>query len=183
VRESTTATITVSGVLSVSISADPRMGYVGYRVTFTVEWSPYEPIGYDVYIDYGDGSTDWQTVYAGQAIFDHVYRSPGTYMVRVEVTSGYGDYGSDEIGVHIAEPLTVGLSADPTSGRVPLTVTFTCSARYGHPPYKWTLDFGDGSAPVSGTRDSEGSWTVEHTFEKVGTFMVTLTVEDSGGEA
>ena len=40
----------------------------------------------------------------------------------------------------------------------------------------FTLDFGDGSAPVEGTDTSE---TISHLYEQPGTYIITLTVTDN----
>jgi len=43
----------------------------------------------------------------------------------------------------------------------------------------FTLDFGDGSAPVEGTDPSE---TISHLYEEAGMYIVTLTVTDTYGK-
>jgi PKD repeat protein len=55
----------------------------------------------------------------------------------------------------------------------PATVTFTAAAMGGLPPYMYTWDFGDGSAPGSGN-------PVAHTYASSGTFPVSLLVTDAG---
>lgn len=81
----------------------------------------------------------------------------------------------------IVGPLTVTFSADKTSGPVPLAVTFSCGASGGVLNYTWTLDPGDGSAPYSGTRTAEGTWTQAHTYNTGGAFTAVLTVTDALG--
>ena len=177
-----TVSITVTGELEVVVTAEPKLGYKDHPVVFKVDWFPYTPGDtYIVSIDYGDGTSDVTDARPGDE-FHHVYRDVGTYRVTVTVENeSTGESGSGEVEVTIEEMLTIDLSASPTSGSAPLTVTFTCFASGGYKPYSWTLDFGDGYS-ASGTRSSEGSWTVEHTFESPGVYEVTLTVEDSGGE-
>ena len=73
--------------------------------------------------------------------------------------------------------LTASLSASPSVGPVPLAVSFTIGIGGGVTPYTWTLDYGDGSTPGSGTV----AGTKAHTYTKAGTFTATLTVTDALG--
>ena len=63
-------------------------------------------------------------------------------------------------------------SANPTSGTVPLTVSFTDTSTGS--PTGWSWDFGDGS-PLS-TLQNPG-----HTYTLAGTYTVKLTASNSGG--
>ena len=69
------------------------------------------------------------------------------------------------------------ISADPTSGALPLSVNFDAAASTDSDgsivSYGW--DFGDGSN-ASGV-------TASHTFTSVGTFTVSLTVADNSGDS
>jgi alpha-L-arabinofuranosidase len=74
-----------------------------------------------------------------------------------------------------APPVAV-ISANPTSGTAPLTVTFngsgsTASGDAKIMGYNWNMGDGNTMAGIS----------VSHTFTKLGTYTVTLTVTDSGG--
>jgi hypothetical protein len=64
-------------------------------------------------------------------------------------------------------------SAQPVSGRVPLTVTFSGSGSSGD-LYAYVWNFGDGSAPVQVAPLS----TVTHTYGTAGTYTARLTVLD-----
>lgn len=78
-------------------------------------------------------------------------------------------------------PPTATLSASPSSGDVPLEVTFTPRGTDSDGDIAgWTLDFGDGSAAVERTSDTSGA-SETHTYEDVGTFNATLTVTDDLG--
>ena len=69
---------------------------------------------------------------------------------------------------------TAAFSADPSSGNAPLLVTFDASsstAPSGVESYAWEFSDGDEGEGVS----------VQHTFEEVGTYQVTLSVTDSQG--
>jgi len=63
-------------------------------------------------------------------------------------------------------------SAQPASGRAPLTVKFDGVGSSGD-IYAYTWNFGDGSTPVQGS-------VVTHTYGTAGTYTATLTVVDSG---
>lgn len=77
---------------------------------------------------------------------------------------------------------TAMLKASPTSGRVPLTVTFDGSGSSDSDPgdsvASYTFDFGDGSAPVT-----KSSPTVTHTYQKAGDYTARLKVTDTHGAA
>ena len=181
-RRSRSVTVKVTGLISVSVSPSTSRGYVGTPITFTVDWSPVSGFECIIDIDYGDGKHESTSAFYPPVSFKHTYGSPGSYRVKVTVyDTGYASEGSGETSVEVRSPLTVSLDASPKSGNVPLTVTFTCEAHGGYLNYTWTLDFGDGSSPESGTRSSEGSWTVKHTYNKAGTYTATLTVTDALG--
>jgi PKD repeat protein len=72
----------------------------------------------------------------------------------------------------VGNPLTATASAVPTSGQVPLNVSFTGSASGGTPPYSYSWNFGDGSATSTAQNPS-------HTYSNAGNYTATLTVTDS----
>jgi len=73
-------------------------------------------------------------------------------------------------------PPMVDLSASPTAGTPPLTVTFTAVARGGVAPYEFRWDFGDGSTSTQGA-------TVQHTYQQASTtpYHAAVTVTDVNG--
>jgi PKD repeat protein len=85
--------------------------------------------------------------------------------------------------VWLFPPLQAVLTATPTSGTAPLDVTFNLSGSTG-PITSWTLEFGDGSDPATGTGDTIGT-AVVHTYTNLGpstvTYTATLTVQDNRG--
>ncbi len=78
-------------------------------------------------------------------------------------------------------PPTCSLSADPTSGEAPLTVTFSMSASDSDGTIaSWELDVdNDGTAEYSGS--GEPPATQEHTYNDAGTYTAKLTVWDDDG--
>jgi PKD repeat protein len=63
----------------------------------------------------------------------------------------------------------------------PITITFDLSGSQDPDGtiVAWTLDFGDGSVPASGT---DVTVPVEHTYEAEGSYTATLEVEDNAGK-
>jgi multiple sugar transport system substrate-binding protein len=76
--------------------------------------------------------------------------------------------------LNITLPLVVIGSATPTSGVVPLTVSFKAVPIGGTPPYSFEWDFGD-QTPTSSER------TPAHNYTMAGTYTATITVTDSTG--
>jgi hypothetical protein len=74
-------------------------------------------------------------------------------------------------------PLTASISIDSTNGdTVPATFLFETDPEGGTGPYTYSWNFGDGSPQVT-------EEDIEHTFANPGTYVVTLTVTDSTGQA
>jgi uncharacterized protein (TIGR03382 family) len=75
------------------------------------------------------------------------------------------------------------LTASVLTGEAPFDVTFTIS---GTPStdetlQTWTLDYGDGSTPATGSFGGASTLQREHTYTDVGVYRAKLTVTDSGG--
>ena len=122
----------------------------------------------------------WETVAGpGQVTFDDSHAPattawfalPGTYVLRLTAADGELS-DSDEVTVVVGPALEAAADADVTSGRSPLTVSFSGAAS---PPlggrklvFRW--DFGDGS----------GTWAQNpsHTYETYGQYQAELTVTD-----
>jgi len=77
----------------------------------------------------------------------------------------------------LLRPLEAKLSATPTSGPAPLSVTFSAAGSTG-PIVSFALDFGDGSSPYSGT---DITVSISHTYTTPGTYTAVLTVQDAAG--
>jgi len=74
--------------------------------------------------------------------------------------------------LNISLPLTVVGSASPTSGPIPLTVSFKAVPIGGTPPYIYEWDFGD-ETPTIGERNPTHGYATE------GTYTATVTVTDN----
>jgi PKD repeat protein len=118
--------------------------------------------------EYGDGdnSSDCDD-------HDHEYISPGVYSVTLAV-SGLG--GIDALTrtnyITVYQHVVADFSADPISGRDPLTVTFSNLSTGDYDTCAW--DFGDGG-------NSSECNDPTYTYAATGVYTVTLTVTGLGG--
>lgn len=80
-----------------------------------------------------------------------------------------------EVSAPQVAPLKLKLTATPTSGLNPLSVTFNAIVTGGTQPYIINYNFGDGTT-------YQGQSLI-HTFTSSGTFNVTVTVTDANGNA
>jgi PKD repeat protein len=113
-------------------------------------------------------------------IVSKTYDTAGTYNVTLTVTDDAGNAGvatqSVTVGTSSPGGLTAAFTFSPTSPLPGSPVHFNASTSTSAVPissYKW--DFGDG------TLTTTASATISHTYTTVGTFVVTLTVKNSGG--
>jgi PKD repeat protein len=180
VKVEKTITVTVTGYLTVTISAPDKI-YTASPTRFRINWTPYDYPPFHYVIDWGDGSRtdDWWDLVPPVDV-TKAYSSPGSYKVTVTVTDNAGQTGSASMTVNVANPLKVTFQADSAtdriSGKVPFTVKFSFTVSDGFPPYTITLDPGDGSAPIQNPTSP-----VTYTYNKVGTFTAKLTVVDALG--
>jgi PKD repeat protein len=75
------------------------------------------------------------------------------------------------------EPLAIFLDANTIEGKAPLTVSFDLDIDGGTPPYKYKWDFGDGQ------KGTDANPALAHTYDKPGTYMVEVTIDDAGGDS
>jgi PKD repeat protein len=99
----------------------------------------------------------------------------GDYFVTLTVTDDAGEKGSASLVVRVAKTMSIGrppvalASAEPTSGKAPLTVRFRgeAAALTGKVAGA-TWDFGDG--------EKSDQLEATHSYSKPGTYLATLTV-------
>lgn len=100
----------------------------------------------------------------------HVYAAGGRYSVTLTASNDYGASSTTKAGVVTAiKSLKAGYIADPATGKVPLTVSFTDTSRGS--PTSWLWIFGDGAT-------SQVQNPV-HTFSSAGVYDVSLTVANA----
>jgi uncharacterized repeat protein (TIGR01451 family) len=133
-----------------------------------------------IYLDGEPAGSRW-------VAYDHIYRSTAPFMLGANLNNGsvtqYFDGALDEWRVYdrplsqaeiqalmATSPPAADFSAEPLSGNVPLTVTFT-NATSGAAAYWW--DFGDG---ITSTLVSPA-----HPYTAAGVYTVSLTAVGPGG--
>jgi len=121
--------------------------------------------------DFGDGATASST--AGTAV--HCYALAGTYTVTVTVSDGQGgtDTAALEVRINVAPVAEAGGDYVGTVGR-PVTLdgggSYDPDKLGGKSTLSYTWDFGDGTVGYGKT--------ASHSYTAVGTYTVTLTVND-----
>ncbi len=150
-----------------AFSGTPTSGTYPLAVTFT-DASTYTPTSWAW--DFGDGGTSTAQNPS------HTYTAAGTYTVVLTATNAYGSDSETKAGyITVTAPNTnppvAAFSGTPTSGNVPLAVTFTDAST--NTPTSWAWDFGDG-----GTSTAQNP---SHTYTVAGTYTVTLTATNAYG--
>ena len=77
----------------------------------------------------------------------------------------------DPQGSNLVQNLVVTSSATPTAGTAPLNVAFTCQAKGGLAPYKYTWKFGDNTTSTL--------QNPKHVYSTTAKFTAVVTVKDS----
>ncbi len=175
------ATINVSAASNISpqavIDAWPTAGQAPLTVLFDGSGSSDsdgEVVSYAW--QFGDGQS------AGGPLVEHTYSNEGDYTATLTVIDDGGASNTAEVivSVEAAGPgpnqlPTAAISADPTAGTAPLTVTLSASGSTDADGLieSCLWDFGDG---VSGAGAE-----VTHTYNDAGDYTVVLTVIDNDG--
>jgi PKD repeat protein len=152
---------------AVDFAWNPDNPFAGEPVTFigTAQGSP--PRTYDW--DFGDGNTA-----TGNPV-QHVYAQPGEYLVTLTVSNDCGTLSVQHTVIMepCVPPNSTDFDWDPPDPAMGEQVTFSGSAQGSGPPtYAW--DFGDG--------DTATGQVVYHTYQALGTYVVTLTVSNPCGQ-
>lgn len=147
-------------------SANPTSGMVPLKVSFT-DQSTNQPDSWNWVFGDGGTSQDKNPVYE--------YKKPGVFTVNLTVKNRAGISSKAKPEFIHANPAVIppkaDFSANPTSGMVPLTVTFSDLSKNG--PTSWAWTFGDGG--TSSERNPV------YKYVKPGTYAVTLKVSNSAG--
>lgn len=129
---------------------------------------------------FGDGDT-------GSGVLpSHTYRDNGSYPVTLTVTDAKGaesGAAASTASVANASP-AVEAGPDATAGvgqNFVLSATFS-DAGAGDTPWSHTIDWGDGSSPPSGSKNSQSdAITSSHVYSTAGSYVVRVTVTDKDG--
>ncbi|GAB6285432.1 MAG: hypothetical protein STSR0009_16330 [Methanoregula sp.] len=149
-------------------SATPRTGTEPLTVTFT-DNSTNVPTAWNW--SFGDGSLTNATVQHPV----HTYVRNGTYTVSLNATNAGGSNvttRTDYITITVPAPVA-NFTGTPTSGTVPLTVTFTDLST--NAPTGWSWVFGDSNQTNATVQNPV------HTYESAGTYTVMLNATNAGG--
>jgi hypothetical protein len=109
--------------------------------------------------------------------YPDTYTTPEVYGNTIVWGIDNGYLGTTDSGIYTGTLPTkpvAKFTADKTSGKKPLTVTFKYTGTGTPDTYLW--DFGDGV-------NSKHEVTATHTFTKIGSFTVKLTVTNSAGSS
>lgn len=160
-----------------ALQASPTSGDFPLDVMFTAVGSSVVADSYDLV--FGDGGFVTLTSLA-QFPIAHKYSVGGVHEVELTVTCGT-QQATDNLQI-TATPLVcelqVQLNAMPLIGFAPLNVLFD-PVGTSVEAESYTLDFGDGSSPVSGT--SLAQMAVQHIYDTSGEFTATLSAFCSDG--
>ena len=139
-------------------SSDPDDGISSWKLTF------------------GDGTSTSGTG-APPASLEHTYQTAGTdqAVLTVRDPSGNQSSASQQITVAGRQP-TAWIWGTPASAFTAADVKFDAAQSESG---DWTIDFGDGSAPVSGSGVPPRA--LRHTFSAPGLYTTVLTVTDTHG--
>lgn len=117
----------------------------------------------------------------------------GTYQITYTATDSGGRVGSATRVVQVVKKLASDLwvaampsyqqSQSYANAALNQAITVWGRAWNGTAPYSYTLDYGDGTAPLTGTANASQATFIgaAHTYTSTGSKTVTLTVTDAGG--
>lgn len=119
--------------------------------------------------NFGDGTANATTQNP-----THTYTSTGTFTVTLTATNTAGSSVRTRSSyITITDPAPVAdFSANTTSGTAPKTILFTDAST--NTPTSWQWNFGDGTSNAT-------TQNVLHTYTSAGTYTVTLTATNAGG--
>jgi PKD repeat protein len=168
----------ITAKLTLSTFTAPVGGTVRATISTTSPWAPVTALT----LDFGDGTT--ASLSPGDPVADHVYTKVGRYVLTATArdaldtvaSGGTGPVSTLDSDVNIV-PSGPAVVAVSTSGRGASGVLVDVSRSTGTWSFvSGTCDWGDGTAPVPETGSE-----CQHTYAKVGTYTITVTLHDAGG--
>jgi PKD repeat protein len=166
------------------ITTDPETvdGLIEGDIPLTISFSASESTDEDEnIIEYQWSFEDENTVDAYGETVEHTFTEAKGYTVTLKVIDADDNVGEATVDVSTEEPgLVAKVVANPTSGTLPLDVTFDASGSFVTDDSEivaYRYDFGDGTPEIS------GSSRQTHRFMEEGTFVSLITVvTNDGGE-
>ena len=166
----TQQTVTINGAPTAKLNLSTRSGKAPLKVRFDASESSDPENDIKRY----EWSLD-KTIAMGSTI-EHMFMEAGNYKVTLTITDGAGATASSSIELRVENtPPIAKFNMSPNEGFAPLEVSVDASSSSdpNDSIKTYTWDFGDGTKKVGKT--------TSHSYQKSGTFDVTLTVEDSYG--
>jgi len=158
-----TIEIIEGGSIPVSeFTVTPTSGDAPLTVAFT-DQSTNNPTNW--HWDFGDNSS------SSEQNPSNTYDENGTYSVSLTVSNEAGSETLTKDGLIAVGVVAANFSSNPTGGQAPLTVVFTDESSSN--PTSWQWDFGDGN--------SSSEQSPSHSYNDMGLYDVTLTVNDEIG--
>jgi PKD repeat protein len=158
----------------IALTVQPPSGKAPLKVAFSLETSVQKPSEWD--LDFGDGTPPARGSGEPPATVSHTYAKDGSYKATLAIKPGslslIATFATVTVGG--GTPPVLAIKAKPTSGKVPLKVTFTTVENVPPKVVSWKIDFGDHTQAASGQGAPPA--TITHTFAKKGTFRVYLFV-------
>ena len=161
--------------------------YTDMVVEFSADLVPNDlTLPYTYTIDYGDGTSFGPA--SGDSnphTFTHTYAAPGTHTVEFTVWNcEMTEPLTSSIEVIVEEPATVCVEIEeidlkvltagtPYTGTL-LTFSADIAPNNAAKPYTYTLDYGDGAAPISGVSSAD-PFTFTYTYTTTGVYTATFT--------
>jgi len=185
-QASATITINVAGAPTLLITPPTTAPTAGLPATFTFVVTAAATNGSairDLTVNWGDGQTQDLGAVVGTATVSHVYRAPGAYTITGTVTDNSGSTVPVSTSVTVnptALPITITPPTTPPGAGLPATFTVVVGTLpAGDAVRNVHIDWGDGSGLDLGA--ISGSTTVSHVYTASGSYSVTATITDTGG--
>ena len=147
--------------LDVAFDGSQSRGHTGDKIT---NWT----------LDFGDGTSAATGRRRPPASIPHTYAKSGRYTATLTVTSASLQSATATLAVAVTDPAVrpaTWLTSTPINGFTPQPVVLDGSNSAAG---DWTIDFGDGSAPVNGTGVPPSD--LAHTYTDPGVYHATLSV-------
>jgi carboxypeptidase T len=121
--------------------------------------------------DFGDGLGT-----SSQSDPTYIFPYPGVYTVTLEVSNAYGlSSASQPVTVYSVDISAVELEQADQQAWMGIPVSFAADIfpDYASKPYTYTIRFGDGSSPISGSSSAD-PLIFENTFSSLGSYTVEI---------
>lgn len=153
--------------------------YINTKISFDASDS-YDPDG-DALLytwDFKDGTT------SDQKITDHMYTSPGTYIVSLTVDDKRGGTNTSTIQINIGQPGNdppeQPIITGPSEGDSGSSITFTIvSTDADNDSIRYTIDWDDETTITTEEQPSGKEYTLTHTWDTYGVYTISASAMDS----